>query len=154
MSAAGKTKLTSDIRLPKYQELTRMTDRISTEADLQRFISTSVEESLTLDYKAADALGKSDGTKKEITKDVSAMANSAGGVLIYGIKEYDDPAKKHLPERIDPVDQATYPKEWLEQVISTIRPRIDALVIDPVPIGSEHSKYVYVVRVPQSGICQ
>jgi Schlafen, AlbA_2 len=127
-----------------------MTDRISTEADLQGFISTGAEESLTLEYKAADALGKSDGKKKEITKDISAIANSAGGVLIYGIKEYDDPAKRHLPARVDPIDRATYPKEWLEQITSTIRPRIDSLIIEPVPIGLDQSKCVYVVRIPQS----
>jgi hypothetical protein len=126
-----------------------MTDRISSEDDLQRLISTKVEESLTLDYKAADALGKTDGKKKEITKDVSAMANSAGGVLIYGIKEYDDPSKRHLPERVDPVDRATYPKEWLEQVISNIRPRINSLVIDPITIGPDQSKCVYLVRILQ-----
>jgi hypothetical protein len=46
------------------------------QTELQRHINDGVEESLTLDYKAGDALGTSDGKKKEITKDVSAMANS------------------------------------------------------------------------------
>jgi predicted HTH transcriptional regulator len=63
------------------------------EAKLQSYIGNSIEESLTLDYKAADALASSDGKKKEITKDVSAMANSAGGLIIYGISEFTDPAK-------------------------------------------------------------
>jgi predicted HTH transcriptional regulator len=60
------------------------------QAELERHIKDGVEENLNLDYKAADALGTSDGKKKEITKDVSAFANSAGGIIIYGIKEYDD----------------------------------------------------------------
>src|SRR2546428_6741162 len=107
-----------------------MTDRISTEADLQRFISTSVEENLTLDYKAADALGPSDGKKKEITKDVSALANAAGGTLFYGIKESDDPARRHLPERIDPVDRSAFSKERPEHVVENIAPRIDGVRIE------------------------
>src|SRR4051812_21611922 len=76
-----------------------------TEAAIQLYITDEIEESLTLDYKAADALDKTDGKKKEITKDVSAMANSAGGIIIYGLKEYTDPAKKHFVENIDPIDR-------------------------------------------------
>ncbi len=52
-----------------------------TEQRLQNFISSESEESLTLEYKSAEALGKSEYQKHEITKDVSAMANSAGGLL-------------------------------------------------------------------------
>ncbi|GAI90148.1 unnamed protein product, partial [marine sediment metagenome] len=104
----------------------------------------------TLEYKAADALGKSDGKKKEMTKDVSAMANSADGTVFYGIAEYQDPSKEHLPERIDPVDQTAFSKEWLEQVINSIRPRVDGIVITPVPIGTDPTDVVYVVEIPQS----
>jgi predicted HTH transcriptional regulator len=53
---------------------------------LQNYIDTQIEENLTLDYKAADSLDASPKKKDEVTKDVSAMANSAGGTIIYGIK--------------------------------------------------------------------
>jgi len=42
------------------------------------------------------------------------MANSAGGIIIYGIKEYDEADKRHLPEKIDPIQQNVFSKEWLE----------------------------------------
>src|SRR5262249_14876653 len=93
------------------------------QSELQRLIDDGAEENLTLDYKAADALGTTDGKKKEITKDVSAMANSAGGVIIYGIKEHDEEDKKHLPEMLTPIDRTQFSKEWLEQVINSIQPR-------------------------------
>ena len=64
-----------------------------TESRLQNFITSEIEESLTLEYKAAEALDRNETKKKEITKDVSAMANSAGGILIYGISEYGDPER-------------------------------------------------------------
>ena len=48
------------------------------QARVQQYIDDGVEESLNLDYKAAGALAKTDGKRKEITKDVSAMANSEG----------------------------------------------------------------------------
>jgi Putative DNA-binding domain len=120
------------------------------EASLQRFINDEVEESLTLEYKASGSLDKDEKKKSEITKDVSALANSAGGLLIYGIREYQQPDKKHLPEKLDPINRTQISKEWLEQVIGSIRPKIIDLVIHPVSIGSDSRHVVYVVEVPQS----
>jgi hypothetical protein len=115
----------------------------------QEYVSAQAEESTTLEYKAADALGKSDGKKREITKDVSAMANADGGIIIYGVKEYDEDDKKHLPEKIDPIDRTQFSKEWLDQVINNIRPRIDGLSIHPVDINTEPNHVVYVVEIPK-----
>jgi len=120
------------------------------QAELQRHIDDGVEESLNLDYKAAEALGTSDGKKKEITKDVSAMANSAGGVIIYGIKEYDEDDKKHLPEKLTPIDRTQFSKEWLEQVINTIQPRIPEIKIHPINLNTGNNDVAYVVEIPQS----
>lgn len=119
--------------------------------DLQNLISNQVEENLHLDYKAADALMKTDGKKKEISKDVSAFANSDGGIIIYGIKEFSDLAKRHLPEHIDPIDRINISKEWLEQVInSNISPRLDGLKILPISINTSSNEVVYVVEIPKS----
>src|SRR5215203_923164 len=82
------------------------------ETRLSKLIKDGIEESYNVEYKAAAALGAADRQKLDITKDVSAMANSAGGVLIYGIAEFADAAKKHLPERIDPINRSQFSKEW------------------------------------------
>jgi len=119
--------------------------------DLQNLITNQVEENLHLDYKAADALGKTEGKKKEISKDISAFANSDGGAIIYGIKEFNDPLKKHLPEAIDPLDRANISKEWLEQVInSNIFPRIENIKIIPIPLSAASNDVVYVVSINKS----
>ncbi len=116
---------------------------------LEQLIQDEVEENLKLDYKAAAAILKTDGKKKEISKDVSAMANSAGGQIIYGIKEFDDKDKRHKPECIDAIKRCEFSKEWLEQVINgTIRPKIDGLKIFPISVDDD--RVVYVVDVPQS----
>lgn len=119
---------------------------------ITQLISDGVEESLHLDYKAADALGKSDGKKSEISKDISAFANSDGGVIIYGVKEFNDPLKKHLPESIDPIKRTDFSKEWIEQVInSNISPKIKGMVITPVQYGQIiDDKVLYVVEIPKS----
>jgi hypothetical protein len=121
-----------------------------TESRLQNFITSEIEESLTLEYKAAEALDRNETKKKEITKDVSAMANSAGGILIYGISEYGDPERRHLPERLTPVDRRQYPREWVEQIIQAIRPRIDGIVIHSVNLSSGESDVAFVIEIPQS----
>lgn len=108
---------------------------------------TGVEESLALDYKAAAALDRSNSkTPIELTKDVSAFANSTGGILICGVGE--DPANKHLPGKLDPILRSAVSKEWLESIILNIQPRIDGLEILPISIDTEH--VLYVIEVPKS----
>jgi Predicted transcriptional regulator containing an HTH domain and an uncharacterized domain shared with the mammalian protein Schlafen len=115
---------------------------------LEQLIRDNVEENLSLEYKSAEALGKSDAKKAEIVRDVSAFANSSGGVLIYGIAEFQNREQRHLPEKIDPVNRQEFSKEWLEQIIQSIQPRIDGIVIEPVTINP--SSVCYVVSIPQS----
>lgn len=87
---------------------------ITTQKDLTSLIRDQIEEGLNLEYKASKALENT----VDISKDVSAMANSAGGLIIYGIREYDIKEKRHLPEKIDPVNRLICSKEKLEQIIN------------------------------------
>jgi len=114
---------------------------------IQQLIANQVEESLTLEYKAANALVRDSKSRDEITKDVSAMANSAGGVIIYGLQENRN-GDLRLPERIDVIDQTALSKEWLEQVISNVRPRIQELKIYSLQVHP--GRGIYVVEIPQS----
>lgn len=117
---------------------------------LRSLISDQVEESLILEYKAAAALSRTDAKKAEITKDISFFANSAGGTIIYGMREFDLPDKKHLPATIDPIDRSQFSKEWLEQIINNIRPRIENILIYPVSLLPDFKGVVFVVEIPQS----
>ncbi|MBK8094039.1 MAG: ATP-binding protein [Verrucomicrobiaceae bacterium] len=119
------------------------------EQELQALILEGIEENSRLDYKAADALQRTDGKKQEITKDVSAFANAAGGMIIFGIREHTKPDKRHLPESIDPIDHTQFSKEWLDQVIGGIQPRITGLEIIPIPVEQPRLGMVYVVVIPQ-----
>lgn len=122
---------------------------LRTKADLEALISDKIEESSQLEYKAAASLGRSDGRKREITKDVSSLANASGGTIIFGISEVTPKDSPSLPEKIDPVDAKEYTKEWLDQIIGQIRPRIPGLEIAAVHVGPNDKDYVYVVDVPQ-----
>jgi hypothetical protein len=117
-----------------------------TEADVQSLITNQVQESLTLDYKRSDALGRSDGKKSELSKDFSAFANSAGGVLLYGIEE-----DKHIPTRIDGgIDPTCISKEWIEQVANSwIVPKIEGLRVNQIALGSRQPRRVlYAIVIP------
>lgn len=114
---------------------------------LQSLIKNQVEESLHLEYKAAGALGKQNNKTSEISKDVSAMANSDGGILVYGISE--DEEMEHLPKEINPIKRIEFSKEWLEQIIlGNIQPRINGVQIFAIPINDE--EVVYLVEIPKS----
>ena len=117
--------------------------------DLQRLIDDRIEERHDLEYKGPSTV--SHNNKTEITKAVSAMANAAGGVVIFGISEPHEKGKsKHLPERIDPVSRSKYPREWLSQIIGQIQPAIENYHLHSIPIEGSSEDVVYVVVVPQS----
>lgn len=91
-------------------------------ANVQALIAGGVRESQNLEYKtAADQFP--DGAKKEIAKDVSAMANSGGGTIIYGV-ETSDKNDKTRPTGI----QAIHPTniETFDKVVnSQVRPPVN-----------------------------
>ena len=76
--------------------------------DINSLIANEVEENIHLDYKASGALEKKDEKKSEIVKDVSAFANSDGGIIIYGLKE-----ENHKPKELDSVDGNIFTKEFI-----------------------------------------
>jgi len=118
------------------------------EEDLRSLIANRVQESIELDYKECDALGTGDGKKNEISKDVSAFANSGGGTIVYGMVE-----DGHVPVALDSgYNPDMISKEWLDQVInSRIQRRIDGVRINQVELsGSNLGRVAYVVSVPQS----
>lgn len=112
--------------------------------DVNSLIANEVEEDIHLDYKASGALDKADNKRTEITKDVSAFANSDGGIIIYGIKEKD-----HRPQEVTPVDGRVYTKEWLENIIQLIQPRIDGVIIYPIRVN-DLEESIYIVKIPRS----
>ena len=118
---------------------------LRTKEDLERLVQDKAEETLQLEFKGAQALVITEGNKKEISKDVSAMANSAGGVIIYGILE-----QEHYAGSISPVKRKDCSKERLDQIISSnIQPRIEGLAIHPIALDG-NDDVAYVVEIPKS----
>ncbi len=114
--------------------------------DIQTLIDNGAEENVHLDFKAAGSLDTADKKKHEIAKDVSAFANSDGGVIIYGINEEHNKASS-----FSFVDGNVYTKEWLEQVIQdNIQRHIEDLHIYPIRKDGDIKQTIYVVKIPRS----
>lgn len=111
---------------------------------IKDLIRNQVEESLHLEYKLSTALVNNERNKNELSKDVSAFANSDGGTIIYGVIEED-----HKPKRIDEGIDAKGKKEWIEQVInSRIEPRIPDVRITPISLRESPGKTLFVIEIP------
>lgn len=118
---------------------------------IKSLIEGGIEERYDLEFKGARALKSKDPkSKNEIVKDVSAMANSAGGTIIYGIAETTGSGGAPYAESIEPIDRSIFSSDTLDQVIQSIQPRIDGLRIVPIDITNCPGQAVYVVQVPQS----
>lgn len=117
----------------------------TTLSELRAIVVNQEPESIHLEFKDSSALitGKVD----EISKDISAFANSDGGTVIYGITESTD----HRATSIDPgLDVTTRNhREWIENKIqSTVSPRLDGLLISEILLAPDRA--AYVVSVPAS----
>ncbi len=122
-----------------------------TQDDLQQLVQQQRQEDGELEYKDSRALEWPKGDNRarearlnEISKDVSALANSNGGLLVYGIAEKD-----HLPVRVDDgVDPKTHGREWLEAVIrDNLQDAPSGLRVFAIPVGNT-GRIAYVIDVP------
>src|SRR4030043_659016 len=97
------------------------------EDDILKMKRDQTQESLYLEFKGSSSLSTEENKKDEISKDISAFANSEGGDLVYGVSEVGRPPSRFGD--IDAgIDASIITPEWLEQVInSRIQPRISGI---------------------------
>lgn len=117
-----------------------------TEEDIKTLVDNHERESSILEYK--QEIYGTDHEKKEISKDVSAMANAEGGYLIIGIQETDGQASSITGT--SKVIGRQPVEVWIENVlIANVRPKIS---INPkvIVLTSNPDRVLVVIHVPQS----
>lgn len=115
-----------------------------TEQDIDALVDAQVPEGLRLEFKLTP-YGKSDSDKRELLKDVSALANSHGGHILLGIEETGGVAARVVGTDVDAdaeiLRMEQIARYGLEPPISGIRIRA---------ISLESGKKVLLLRIPRS----
>lgn len=117
--------------------------------DVEDLIPREIQEDTTIEFKRQLDLETRDH-KTEFLKDVSAMANAAGGTIIYGAVEGDGDERGQIV-RIQ--GQALNRDETALQITNLLRDgldeRLDGVLFKALP--TEHAgEYVCVLRIPAS----
>lgn len=120
------------------------------EEDLQALIGQY--ESIRLDFKASALLNQpTDRVVKQLTEDVSAFANTEGGVIVIGVRESKSGKRSVAAEVDEGVDPDQMSPERLEQLIaSNLSPPVPGLAVRPIALaGDKAGRLAYVVSVPR-----
>ncbi|WP_431998581.1 AlbA family DNA-binding domain-containing protein [Streptomyces fungicidicus] len=118
-----------------------------TEDDLQRAVDSQIPESVDLDWKK-DFYPGTEAGKKELAKDVSAMANTAGGMVVIGVHDGNQDYAHHL-DPVDPVPGRG--EEWIRSVLANwIQPVVPNVGVRVVRSAVKEGKIYWVLTVPPS----
>ncbi len=123
-------------------------------ADLEALVADQRSEGRSLDYKRDLNLAK-DEDKRELARDVSSLANAAGGDLIYGVEDAKDGDGKNLgyPKAVLGVECPNFDvtKQRIEAILrDNVDPRVPGIAVRAVD-GFARGPVV-IVRVPKSWI--
>ncbi len=117
-----------------------------TEADLRFLVDNAIPEQKDLEYKS-ELPGSQTSDKIKFLAEVSSLANTIGGTIIFGIGEND----KHIPTSLDGVhvDDIDLITRRLEEIVRVgIGPRIPHLTTRPIKLSND--KYAILMRVGKS----
>lgn len=110
---------------------------------LEALVQDRAQESVHLDFKREQPSKKEDG-RRELLKDVCALANTEGGRIVYGVDEDDEACAS----RIAPIvgEESDAAQRRLDQsIVDGIQPRLVGCTVTALPVGPG---YVLVVDVP------
>ncbi|HVR50406.1 MAG TPA: ATP-binding protein, partial [Pseudorhodoferax sp.] len=113
-------------------------------ADLHRLIADKEPEGPHLEFKRELPRGDNAG-RHEFAADVSAMGNSGGGDLIYGLDEDAEGCAGAVVPIIGNADDEA--RRLLDVLASAVEPRLPGVQVHAIPVAGGA---VFVVRVPQS----
>lgn len=118
-----------------------------TEAAVRALVEQGYAESKVIEYKR-DLPGPSEGEKKEFLADISSMANTAGGHVVFGVRAEDG-----IPKEITPLTVASpEPEELrLQNILQDgLQPRVPGVQLRFIPLAT--GGFVLLIRVPRSWV--
>jgi hypothetical protein len=129
---------------------------LNDEAALQALVDDRESEGITLEFKSAKLVEKDESPAiKDLSCEISAFANSAGGTLIIGIEESQQADSGCVAECLKGISKdrnwkaGRWRSEWLASKLEEkIEPKIVGLEISEVVLADD--SWCLVVRVPPS----
>ena len=120
------------------------------DADIKRLVENQIQESSSLDYKKELAISK-DKDKKEFLFDVSAMYNTDGGCLVFGIEEEKDQNNQNTgkPKEITGIEIQNSDKliQQIEDIVKNCtEPSINQLIINELEVEGQT---VLILGIPK-----
>lgn len=115
-----------------------------TEDDLQALVKNEVGERQSLEFKR-DPYLTNDGGKKEMLRDISAMANAYGGEILLGVDESGDGV---ATEVVGVQDAERVAQSIASSCLSNIDERIGGLKTQLIALAD--GEHVVIIQIPQS----
>jgi len=120
------------------------------ETDIKRLVNNQIQENKSLDYKR-DLNFSKDKDKKEFLFDISAMYNTDGGCLVFGIEEEKDSKNQNTgkPSIITGIEIENSDKltQQIEDIVKTCtEPSISHLLIKELIVDD---KNVLIIGIPK-----
>ncbi len=116
-----------------------------TYAHIEAAVAAKMPETEDVDWKGT-LPGTSAEEKAELCKDVAAMANTKGGLLVYGVTEERGTGRA---QQIQPVDLAETQSRRLRALAAAIRPLVPGIELVAME-GGTSGEGVLVMQVPAS----
>lgn len=116
----------------------------TTAADIHALVTSRASEGSHLELKR-ELPGGNEKSRHELLADISALANSSGGDVIYGVDEDGEGRATGVVPQAGNTDMET--RRVQDTLMNGVEPRIPGLQVHPVAIDGG---FVLVVRVPQS----
>jgi hypothetical protein len=119
-------------------------------ADIKRLVENQIQESSSLDYKKELSISK-DNDKKEFLFDVTAMYNTDGGCLVFGIEEEKDNKNQNTgkPKKITGIVIENSDKliQQIEDIVKNCtEPSINQILINELKVDGEN---VLILGIPK-----
>jgi len=113
-------------------------------SDIKDYCKEKIGECMYLDYKTTVE------ETKGIAKDVAAMANAEGGIILIGVKTEERPGKPGVPLDIVGVADPEGIRDRISKTCATaIKPRLVPDMLE-YEIPHNKNKFVILLRIPQS----
>jgi len=133
--------------------LTETFEALATERDVQRLIDDERAEDLHIEFKrkANRATPKPDRADyAEFSKALSGFANSAGGILLWGVGTTKKDGRDIATDREPIVDYASFAARLQDGLLAAVEPSVDGVRIETIASADPRVGYVKCL-VPPSG---